>query len=175
MTITVETGSGSSSAQSYASVADADAWHAARGITVWAPLLTEEKEAALVRATAYMTQVYRTRWAGRRLTNTQALDWPRCWVPRIDGPSGYGIHPDYYPQDQVPREVRDACCELALSAAAGDLAPNIERLKQSVKIGPIETTYAANSPAFTRYRAVDNMLQPVLNPATPFAVKVSRS
>lgn len=162
MSITVETGSGNAAANSYASVEQADAWHAARGITTWADLLTEEREQALVRATAYMQQVYRLRWAGSRVLMTQALDWPRAWVPMVDAPGYYGAYPAYYPSNAVPREVRDACCELALTAAAGDLSPNIERQAKSVTVGPITKVYADNASPVTRYRAIDNMLAPLL-------------
>lgn len=176
MALNVETGSGSASADSYASLADATAWHAARGATAWAAIASDAlREQALVRATQYMVQVYRQRWAGRRMTATQALDWPRYMVPVIDAPGGYGLYPAYYPQDTVPAEVRNACCELALSAAAGDLAPNIGRLKESVEIGPIKTTYSATAPAFTRYRAVDNMLQPFMAGGSGFSIALSRA
>lgn len=61
MTLVVEDGSIVSGAESYASVAQADAYFAARGITIWSPLLDAEKEQALRRATDYMVQTYRQR------------------------------------------------------------------------------------------------------------------
>ena len=56
MTLIVEDGTGKSDAESFASVASADAQMTALGITIWTSLVTEEKEQALRRATQYMEQ-----------------------------------------------------------------------------------------------------------------------
>lgn len=137
-------------AESYCSVAAADAYHAARGNTLWAPLTTAEKEQALRRATDYMA-VYASRWKGTRTNSTQALDWPRYGVVA----NGYDLA-----SDVVPVPVANACAELAFRGAKGDLAPDLGAQKQSVKVGPIETTYAAGARQTTKFQAVDNMLAP---------------
>ena len=65
---------GAALADSLCTVAQADAFHAARGNTLWAPLTTPEKEQALRRATDYMA-VYSSRWKGARQTlKFQAVD-----------------------------------------------------------------------------------------------------
>lgn len=163
MAIVVEDGTGKSDAESYINVADATTYHAARGNAAWAALASDTvREQMLRKATDYMEQAYRLRWAGTRLTSTQALSWPRYDVPQKDAPGGYGPWPAYYPQDEVPVAVANACAELALRAAADDLAPDVGRLKSRTKVGPIEVEYVAGSPAYTRFRAVDNMLAPFL-------------
>ncbi len=111
MALITEDGSGKADAESFASVADADAWHAARGNAAWAALTAGEKEINLRKATDYMQQSYRSAWAGQRVTSTQALDWPRYDVPLKDLPGSY------YPSDTVPAEVRNACIMLALKAS----------------------------------------------------------
>lgn len=162
MALFVETGSGSATAESYSSVSDADTYLAARGQTLWSPLSTSDKEAALRRATDFMQQAYRVRWSGTRSSATQALDWPRWNVPLKDVPGGYGSGPAYYSSAAIPPEVKSACIALALKAAAGDLAPDIEPQTLSEKVGPIEVTYAEGSRQTVKYQAIDNMLAPYL-------------
>lgn len=158
MTITVEDGTGLADAETFISVADADTYHSRRGNTTWASLTTDEKEQALRRAADYMEQVYRMRWAGYRKTTTQALSWPRYDVPLEDVGYGYA----YYDSDSVPQIVKNACAELAWRAAAEELAPDIEQRVTREKIGPIETEYAEHGPQYKQFRAIDNMLAPVL-------------
>lgn len=145
MTIIVAPAAG---AVSLASVAFADDYHAARGNDAWAALTPEKKEAALVRATDYISQAYGQRWQGARVTSAQALDWPRL-----------GVVVNGFPVDAeaVPVAVANACAELALRASKGPLAPDVGRLKQSVTVGPISTTYAAGN-GLTRFTAVENLL-----------------
>jgi hypothetical protein len=153
MTLIVEDGTGLSTAESYISVADADARMAALGMTNWNDLTAAEKEQALRRATTYMTQAYRKRWRGARLYRAQALDWPR-YGATVDG---YDI-----PSTEVPREIANACADLAFRAASGELAPDTGRAIIREKVGPLETEYDRNSPQGTRYRSVDMILAPFL-------------
>lgn len=154
MSLIVETGAGSATSESYASVADADERMAARGNDTWTPLTTAEKEEALRRATDYMTAAFRERWQGYRQHITQALDWPRIGV-KVDA-----YH--YINPDTVPVEIVNACIDLAFRAAAGDLAPDLTRGVLREKVGPIETDYDRGSPQYTRFRAIEMMLSPYL-------------
>lgn len=161
MTLIVEDGTGRADAESYISVAGATVYHAARGNVAWAALPDDTaREQALRNATGYMEQFYRARWAGRRMTGTQALSWPRAYVPMLDGPGSYGPNPSYYPQDAVPVGVANACAELALRAAVGQLAPDLGPQKKSTTVGPISVTYADGTRQSKKYLAVDNMLMP---------------
>jgi hypothetical protein len=160
MSLVVESGAGLSTAESYVSVADADAYHALRGNTTWADLDTlEQKEPALVRATDYMIQVYRQRWKGVRMQAEQALDWPRSGVytePFLHG--AVGEYPHLVADDVVPTDVARACAKLALKAVTADLAPDLERATKREKVGPLEVEYADGAPQYVRYREIDNML-----------------
>jgi hypothetical protein len=160
MAIIVEDGTGKVDSESYISVADADTYFSARGFATWATMSTGEKEQALRRGTDYMQEMYRTRWAGVRMTATQALDWPRYDVPMRDAPGGYAW-PAYYPVDAVPAIVARACAELAYRAAHGELAPDVDREKLRVKVGPIETEYSRHAVPYKRFRAVDALLAPL--------------
>jgi len=157
MALITETGAGLPDAESYASVAAADAHHAVRRTaTAWAALTTGAKEAALREATDHMLAEYRSAWKGQRVYSTQALDWPRAWV-MVDQFS--------VASNIVPAEVIKACCELALKASAGPLKADQGAQVQSVTVGPISKTYAAGARQGTKYAAVDDMLRALLGSA----------
>jgi hypothetical protein len=170
MSLIVEDGSGVAGAESYASVAQASAYHAARGATAWNDV--DDKEAALRKATDYMLQTYRLAWKGYRVNPEQALDWPRyeCYIPWLGKNSG-----DYLiPSNMVPFEVRSACMELALRTAAEDLNPDLTQQVLSSKVGPLSITYAETSPQYKRFRAVDMMLRHLLS-GNGITAKVGRT
>ena len=134
---------------------DCDAYHAARGNTVWAGV-DEEKQAALLKAVQYVDGHYRTRWKGARTNRLQALCWPRTGARDADG---WAID-----SDEIPQEVKDAVCEAALRAMTGELAPDLERggQVQSETVGPISVTYAPGASATTKYSILDNLLSGLL-------------
>lgn len=152
MALEVEDGTGKANAESFVSVAEALTYHAARGNTAWAALASDAlREQALRRATDYMQQVYRSRWQGSRVSSAQRLEWPRDGVTKR---ANYPYH-DYYANNIVPEEVRNVCAELALKAATASLAPDLDRAKSSVTVGPLSVTYDPASPEAKRYRAVE--------------------
>jgi hypothetical protein len=164
MALVVENGTGLANAESYISVANADARHSAFGNTAWAAISTTAlKESYLRQATAYMVQAYRERWSGIRINATQALDWPRAQVV-VDG---YSID-----SDAVPADIANACADLALKAASAALAPDLERAVVRKKIGPLETEYSPHSPQAKRYRAIDMALAPYLKGSSAMAMLV---
>jgi hypothetical protein len=164
MALITETGAGLASADSLCSLVDATTYHASIGNASWAALASDAvREQMLRKATIYMGQFYRLRWAGCRVTTTQALDWPRAYVPRPDVIGPYRSFPAYYPSDAVPAEVAKACAELALRAASGDLAADIGQAVIEQTVGPITQKFAAGSPPYKVYRAVDLMLAPFLD------------
>ena len=163
MPLIVEDGTGLANAESYISAANADAYHANRGNAAWAALASQAiKEQYLRQATDYMQQAYAQRWFGTRNSTSQALDWPRAYVPVPDAPSAYVALPVYYATNIVPVQVINACAELALSAINGALAPDLARAQSEVKVGPIDVKYDESSPEATRFRKVDMLLGPLL-------------
>ncbi len=155
----VEDGTGLATSDSYVSVAEADAYHAARANTAWAAALTAAKEAALVRATSALDGIYSARWPGARSNETQALDWPRSTAWDRDG----------YPLVLVPTAIKHATCEAALVelVKSGALSAALERGGAVVreKVGPIETEYAGNAPAATVYPAIKQALARIVRGA----------
>lgn len=142
MALIVEDGSGLPNAESYISVEDADAYFSARGNASWAALTVEAKEAALRLATDYMSAAYGGKWCGKRLTDTQALDWPRTG------------------RDGIPEALKRQCAELAVRASTGPLMADQGAAVQSETVGPISVTYAkGGSTGAVRYTAVDSALR----------------
>ena len=136
MALIVESGAGLPNSEAFISVSDADTYFSNRGNAAWAALNTAAKEAALRLSTDYMGAVYGPRWGGERLTDTQALDWPR-------GEPG------------VPEAVKRANAELAVRASAGALLGDQGAQVKSETVGPISVTYAEGARQGTRYAAVD--------------------
>lgn len=131
MSLVVETGDGLSTAESYVSVADADARQTSLGITAWTGT-DAVKEAALRRATAFMEQRFRSQWKGTRLYRDQALSWPR-----------YGATVDGYDLDStvVPTDVANTCADLAVIALSETLNEAQTRGVVREKVGPLETEF----------------------------------
>jgi hypothetical protein len=164
----VEDGTGMDDAVSYVSTAAADQYHGRRGNTTWTALTCGQKKAALVKATAYMRQLYRMRWKGSLINSTQALDWPRQWVliqdyepASINGAVVLGGD-YYYPSNAVPQEVKDAACEAALGSVSGDLLAEQGQAVTSEQVGPLKVEYAAGSLQRRKFPAVDGLLAPLL-------------
>lgn len=164
MSLIVENGTGLSTAESYISVAATDTRMTALGNAPWAALTTAQKEEALRRAAQYMEQAYRTRWVGCRAHQVQALSWPRYINELVDD--------IYIASDIVPADIANACADLALKAAAGELNADLERGVVRKKVGPLETEYDRNSPQSTRYRAIDMALALYLKGSSAMATLV---
>jgi hypothetical protein len=169
MALIVEDGTGLAGAESFCSVDAADTYHTARGNeTAWTDLDSTVKEQHLRKASDYMEAVYRSNWDGYRVNGTQALSWPRHEV-RIKDYTGW------YPSDAVPAVVANACAELALRSVSGALAPDIKRQVKRIKVDVIETEYADGATPYTRFRAVDNMLEPFFGGASGMNIKIVRA
>ena len=98
MAVIKEDGSIVANANSYADVADADAYQDDRGRAAWAAATTEVKEAALVRATEYIEGRFALRFVGEPLGDVQTLSWPRSSAvyPRTG---------NAFPNDEVPADI----------------------------------------------------------------------
>lgn len=129
---------GSATSDSYASLAQALAYHADKGNTAWAASTDALREPALRRATVWMDSTFRLSWTGQRVTGrTQALDWPRYGVTDTDG-----WYVDYA---TVPNEIVNATCEAALRelAVPGSLSPDFVASEQveTATAGPVSVTF----------------------------------
>ena len=166
MAFVVETGAGLSNANSYASVSAADSYVADRGIAGWTALSTTIKQQSLVNATDYLEATYRSAWKGNRVSETQALSWPRYNVV-VDGFN--------FASNVVPLQVVNACIEMAIRASAGEtlLADQGQRVRRE-KIDVIEVEYQDYSDPTQRYPLVNRMVMPYLISASESGFSVTR-
>ncbi|GJE00556.1 DnaT-like ssDNA-binding protein [Methylobacterium isbiliense] len=189
----VENGTGLPDAESYVSVAEACAYHLARRNDAWLdPEVPDEfREAALVRATAFIDATYRDRFPGYRVQGrVQALEWPRvsaftlvpdngrsaAFLPGQDPLFRSGV--DAIPSTEIPREVVAAVCEAALRELTepGSLSPDLERggAIKRLAAGSVEIEYAGGAPASTTFQAIGLALASLLLPANPYSGRAVR-
>lgn len=164
MSLIVEDGSGLASAESYASVAEADLYHAAQGNpSTWSGASTPTKEAALRQATTYLDGKYGARFRGRRKTEDQSLKWPRHCAIDDDG---YTID-----SGSVPPKLKSATAEIALKVVEGsalfvDEATPGSLEASTLKIGLIEIseTFQGGQSAQPAYQKARALLTDLLEP-----------
>lgn len=125
MTLKPEDGTGLIDANSYASQAQADAYHDGRLHSLaWTAASPTVKDRALAMATTVLDAT--TRWQGARKTAGQALAWPRT------GASFDGLEVT----DAVPTPVVQATSELARLLIAEDLTQDVGQNDiQSLNLG----------------------------------------
>jgi len=174
VTLSIVATAGSASANSYITLAEAEAYVETLCFSeAWTGKTDPQKNAAIVSATRLLDTL---RWVGMRSAQDQALAWPRMAPWTVDPFIRANLSPGvgdllmlmdgdgyYVPTDEIPVKVKNATCELALrllgedrTADAGALAPS------RVKIGSleIEGIKAQRIPAFVR-SMVKEFLSPV--------------
>ena len=124
LTVIKEDGTGKPDANTYADVADGDAYHAGHlYATAWTAATADQKAVALVMATRLIDAEFQ--FNGTRTTANQALQWPRAMCPEPDNvhvpisvllPIPY----DYVQYDTVPKAVVQATCEMARELLIAD-------------------------------------------------------
>lgn len=131
MPLIVEDGTGKEDASAYVDVAFADDYFNFRSNSNWTGT-TQEKESWIVRATDYIELRFALLFLGEKKNPRQALSFPRKGLKDIA-------------DDVVPNAVKRACCEYAVRAKNGPLAPDIARddsgfvvKHKREKLGPIE-------------------------------------
>ncbi|MFN9843789.1 MAG: DnaT-like ssDNA-binding protein [Pseudomonadota bacterium] len=158
-TFVVETGTGSSTANSYCSVATADAYHDNYGNpATWTGASTATKEAALRQATRALDLRYGDLWSGFRKTAAQALDWPREYASDSTG--------ETVSDDSVPLRVQQAAALMALYHVQGEtLLPatstggDIKSESLSSASGASKSVvYIGGKTVATSFPMVDNLL-----------------
>lgn len=127
MSLIVEDGTIVTGAESYVTLAAADAYlqRAAKGAE-WAAKPDATRENLLVQAARIIDAT--VTWAGTKASFTQPMQWPRVNVP-YDGvdPSGFpgtvpAVRSGYYPESTIPPEVKQAQMEMAILQMEGDRA-----------------------------------------------------
>lgn len=166
MGIITETGAGTTGANSYTTLEEADAYHADRDHTEWAEASTTAREAALITATDYIEAFYRPLLPS--VSTTQPLQWP-CYL--VD-PCGLSY------SSGVPARLKAATIILAMEAISGPLIVPVERGTKSVRkkldgVGETETEFDDAAP-FDRFPAVTAMLDGIATPKGSGTIAMGR-
>lgn len=168
MTLIIEDGTEVTNANSYVTLAEARAYALARGVTLSAT--DSVVEILVIKAMDYL-ESFDNDFKGMRADSEQTLSWPRIYAYRNDGSE--------YPA--IPKELKNAQCQLILDSNSFDIDPNRlltdkgQRIKERVE-GAIDVEYAEQE-QITRpmLRKFNNFIQPLLkNSAMGLTVALSR-
>ena len=150
MAITIDATVGGASANSYITLSDANA--IVEGlildddVSVWDSSNTDNKNRALYTAAV---RIDRERFLGARVTDTQALQWPRTGVRKPDTyintyATGFPfrITTDYFTDTEIPEQVKKAQVILAVYLNNNRNGLGLSGLEdyKNVKIGNLEAT-----------------------------------
>ena len=147
ITLIVEDGTRPTGANTYASIADADAYWADRANATWAAATDDAKAASLIQSTDYLNGLS---WTGRKVA-IRAMAWPRIDV-EIDG--------CVLGSDEIPDEVVHACCYMAgeILGGADPLAAQ-DRALSSMTVGSVSMTWDASATQAPQYPALRSILR----------------
>lgn len=164
MTLVLDDSVGGASANTFASLAEATAYMDSRlNGSAWTSATEDDQNRALVEATRELSAMA---WKGQRVTETQALAWPRAWVETPDA-AWPGV--SYIDSSVIPQAVQDATCELAfqfLKAGTTDLAvidPNDNVRVKTVDV--LTTEYFEpyqRKLGLARFPRILNLIRPLL-------------
>lgn len=156
----LDTSPGASTAESYVSVSDFQAYCSKVGHDLTGKA-DAELEQALRRGTRGIDGLYGPRFIGAPVTVSQALEWPRI------GAVWRGAE---LPDDEIPQKVKDAACEAAWRELnkPGTLQPDLARggKIKSAGAGPAQVTFADGAPSETTLSAIDGLLSGLVRAKT---------
>lgn len=136
MELIVEDGSGVVGANSYVSRPYSDDYFENHPFYSdnWNEIEVYKKEGLLVAASQQLDVLFN--WYGFRTYNQQELSWPRQRV-------WYGPIRDYVSYSTIPKQVKQATCEMAYFMSKGDVfAPSSSASLDSLKIDVIELNFS---------------------------------
>jgi hypothetical protein len=150
MAITIDATVGGANANSYLTLADAEAIIEGlvqdADVTAWSSATTDQKNRALFTATQRLD---RERYLGARATDTQALQWPRTGVRKPDTYINtyavgfpFRITTDYYTDTEIPDQIKKAQAIMAVYLHNNPDGLGLSGLEdyKNVKIGSIDVT-----------------------------------
>lgn len=169
MAFVVEDETGVDDANSYVTVEFADTYFSTQMDQVWESLSSEAKQAALVQATTY-TDLRWANMAGKPLTETQALVFPRTDLPACAKGK------------VLPDRLKYAVCEYAIRASQANLLKDLDHSstgyaiqRKLEKVGPIteDTSFSVGQlggiserQVFPVYSLPDTMMQCLVSPVS---------
>lgn len=165
MALVVEDGTSVPGAESYATVAEADAyWLRYGNPAAWSGASAPDRETAMRLATQWLENKYRSKWRGVRSEELQGLSWPRVFAQDHDG---YVIE-----EGTIPNQLKQAVYEMALrfvthgnaelevDVAAAETGVRSKKQRLDVLEETIEYTGAA--PTQTQYPKVSMLVRDLI-------------
>lgn len=136
MPLVLDATPGAHTANSYATVAEADSYHEAHLYAAsWTAAGTPTKAQALVMATRWLD--VQAQWAGYTSSSLQVLGWPRCGV--ANPVTGWTLD-----STTIPQRVKDVTAELARLLIEGNLTADnpadVAGLKR-LQAGPVSLEF----------------------------------
>lgn len=133
LTLIVEDGTAKSTANTYISLADAETYFEGRANkSTWSDATDANKNIALVDAARQLDAL--VDWYGSRATEDQSMRWPRYGAYDRDGWA--------FDSDEIPTELQEAQCELAIAILAEDRTDDPDGIGlKRVKAGSVEVEF----------------------------------
>tara|TARA_A100001011_G_C13962073_1_gene695697 strand:+ start:121 stop:660 length:540 start_codon:yes stop_codon:yes gene_type:complete len=171
---------GGVASNSYSSISNADEYFVTRlSSSVWTSADEPTKQSALVTATS---QLDRLQFIGEPATQTQALSWPRDFVP-VPDPSGiyWGqelrLREHYEPSNAIPKRILEALyevCFLLLTDNTLTEDPSLRQFEELEVPGVVKLVINNNALPRLFNKNVRTLIDPYMK-ARNFAVPVLRA
>lgn len=136
----------------YVDLIYADAYWADRNNDTWSSATNANKEKAIREATQYLDGQYS--FIGTITTIDQPLAWPRNAATILSGNFKFR----QIQNNEIPTQVKQAACELALDALSARLEPVTDDVISKVKVDVIEVEYSEYAPSKKAYTFVSKIL-----------------
>ena len=164
--LVVETGTGSATANTYISQADATTYHAKHlYATDWTAASTGDKDIDLMMATRIIDDSFE--FDGRKIGDTQALEWPRF---DIKDRSDFLI-----PSTTIPAALKNAVAEYGRWLLGADrTAETGDRGFKSMKVGSLSLTPDPGDRTAIIPKIVADMLEPFATNRGGLSISVER-
>ena len=154
MSLIIEDGSLPAGADSYVTVAEVRAFADARALT-GVPVADDDVEPHCRLSSDYVNGI-EYKFQGLRVSADQVLTWPRSPVT---------VHGFEVDNDEIPQQLKDGCCQLAIDSANGtNLQPSIAgKVTTKEKVGTLEVTFSEKSTAdgTVDFAIVDSLFNPL--------------
>ncbi|WP_448508774.1 DnaT-like ssDNA-binding protein [Immundisolibacter sp.] len=153
MASTIVSTVGAADANSYVTLAEAATYMGDRlHKDAWTGASVSERTAALLWAAKLIDSGID--WLGSKTSNTQAMSWPRAYVPNPD--PAYATF-GYMADDVVPVDIKNAQCEMALASFSPGITA--EPGLSSLAVGSLKLDFAGNTQQSSAFpRQVEELL-----------------
>lgn len=168
MALTIEDGSIVANADSFATVAQLQAYATARGLEL--PATDAEKEILLRNAADYLNGL-ESRFKGTRVEASQALCWPRENVYLFNSTTVFA-------DDEIPALLIAAQCQLAYDSILNELQPvgsGQEVTKEKIDVIEVEYNPNGNGSVIPEFNKAMSILDPLFKSGGGFTLRTVRA